>query len=289
MLTTALAYYPTEITKYFGGVDPGTPYMHRVRVDGLTAGTTYNYSVTQGATTHNASFRTAPGANSNVRFLVYADSETEPESTGKFEPYGTTSGKYWFDQTQGYRNNLQMMTSRNPDFIAIAGDLVEAGNEQRDWDEFWKHNAGTYGNIAGYVPILPAMGNHENHSGNDGGGGFYTTPLANAAAARYRAYFETPDNGSGNPAVQDRYYRVDYGPITYITLDSSNGLPNSSVKDTNWYLDGASDAPDFNPGSAQYQWLEQQLADAQATSRFTFVQFHHVPYSVGPHGFEPRC
>jgi hypothetical protein len=34
-------------------------------------------------------------------------------------------------------------------------------------------------------------------------------------------------------------------------------------------------------------WLEQQLADARATSRFTFVQFHHIPYSVGPHGFEP--
>ncbi|MCX7428101.1 MAG: metallophosphoesterase [Planctomycetia bacterium] len=290
VLTTALAYYPTEITKYFGGVNPGTPYMHRVRVNGLTAGTTYNYSVTQGATTYNAAFRTAPTANSSVRFLVYGDSETEPESTGVkvacSEPYGNWDRPYWLDQTEGYRINLQTMKARNPDFIAIAGDLVESGNEQRDWDEFWKHNAGAYNNIASYVPILPAMGNHENYGGPDGGSGYNLTTAA-AAAARYRAYFETPDNGSGNPVVQDRYYRVDYGPITYITLDSSNGLPNDSVKDTNWLLDGAVEAPDFNPGSAQYVWLEEQLADAQATSRFTFVQFHHVPYSVGPHGFNP--
>jgi len=34
----------------------------------------------------------------------------------------------------------------------------------------------------------------------------------------------------------------------------------------------------------QYQWLENQLADAQTNSRFTFVSFHQVPYSVGYHG-----
>ena len=100
-----------------------------------------------------------------------------------------------------------------------------------------EHNAGAYGNIASYVPILPAMGNHENYGGPDGGGGYNAT-TANAAAARYRTYFETPDNGSGNPTVQDRYYRVDYGPITYITLDCTNGLPNDSDKDTNWLSRG---------------------------------------------------
>lgn len=157
--------------------------------------------------------------------------------------------------------NYHFLESFDPDFIAIAGDIVESGNEQRDWDEFWKHNAGQYNNIAGSVPIFPAVGNHENHSGGDGGGGFYTTPLAKDAVARYRAYFETPDNGSGKPEHQDRYYRVDYGPITFITIDSSNGSPHQSKQDTNWYLLGegeASDdnpewgegeAPDFNPGS----------------------------------------
>jgi len=25
--------------------------------------------------------------------------------------------------------------------VAIAGDLVQSGGEQRDWDEFWAHNS----------------------------------------------------------------------------------------------------------------------------------------------------
>ncbi|HBR96706.1 MAG TPA: hypothetical protein DD979_04935, partial [Gammaproteobacteria bacterium] len=115
-----------------------------------------------------------------------------------------------------------------------------------------------------------------------------TSELAQQAMARYRTYFETPDNGSGKAYLDDRYYRVDYGPVTYITLDSSNGDDSDISKDTNLYLAGEAnggEAPDFNPGSEQYQWLETQLADAQAHSLFTFVQFHHSPYSVGPHGY----
>ncbi|MBL0715891.1 MAG: metallophosphoesterase, partial [Desulfosarcina sp.] len=303
VLADKLAYHPDEISKHFGGVDPGTPYLHRVRVDGLSPGTTYDYTVRQVDSAFTGTMKTAPRRNSDVRFIVYADSETEPESTGKTrrnsEPFGNFDRQYWLDQTDGYMINIQSMASRNPDFIAIAGDIGESGNEQRDWDEFWEHNAGQYNDIAGSVPIFPAVGNHENHSGGDGGGGFYTTPLAKDALARYRAYFETPDNGSGKTEHQDRYYRVDYGPITYITIDGSNGSPHQTRQDTNWYLLGEGEtsndnpewgegeAPDFNPGSTQYQWLEEQLADAQKKSRFTFVQFHHSPYSVGPHGFNP--
>ncbi|MCA9093544.1 MAG: hypothetical protein KDA68_08670, partial [Planctomycetaceae bacterium] len=59
----------------------------------------------------------------------------------------------------------------------------------------------------------------------------------------------------------------------------------ATSSDTNWLLANGAGIPDFNPGSTQYAWLEAQLADAESKSQFTFVQFHHVPYSVGPHGF----
>ena len=42
-------------------------------------------------------------------------------------------------------------------------------------------------------------------------------------------------------------------------------------------------APDFHPGSLQYAWLTNNLADAQRNARFTFVVNHHCPYSVGQH------
>ena len=65
-------------------------------------------------------------------------------------------------------------------------------------------------------------------------------------------------------------------------MDSSDGLPHKSAADTNHNLEG-SNAPDYNPGSEQYRWLEAQLVDAQKKSRFTFVQFHHTMFGSGPH------
>ncbi|MCA9097752.1 MAG: metallophosphoesterase, partial [Planctomycetaceae bacterium] len=283
-----LAYHANEVPLLPGGVDPGNPYQHRIRVTGLQEGTTYSYSVVQGAETFNGTFKTIPDQNSSVRFVVYGDSETEPESTGakvNWEvPFSSTSRQYVVDQTEGYKQNLNIIESRNPDFIGIAGDIVESGGEQRDWDEFWRHNSGSYNDVASHIPILAAPGNHENFGGPGGLGG-YSDAAAIRARDKFSTYFEAPDNGSGVSTFEDRYFRVDYGPITYIVLDVTNGANHATSSDTNWLLANGAGIPDFNPGSTQYAWLEAQLADAESKSQFTFVQFHHVPYSVGPHGF----
>ncbi|MGE0378472.1 MAG: GEVED domain-containing protein, partial [Planctomycetaceae bacterium] len=297
VLAPELAYHPAEVPLLPGGVDPGAPYKHSIRVGGLNAGTQYDYTVIQGANTYNRHFQTSPADNSSVRFIVYGDSETEPESTGwrtgwvapSAVPPGSTGRPaglttYVVDQTEGYKQNLSLIESRNPDFVGIAGDIVQSGGEQRDWDEFWRHNAGDIGNIAATTPILAALGNHENYGG-PGGFGSYTDSGVIRARDKFKTYFETPDNGSGVSTFEDRYFRYDYGPITFISLDITNGLPDQSSQDTNFAIGAGPNLPDFNPGSTQYQWLEAQLADAQANSQFTFVQFHHVPYSVGPHGF----
>lgn len=289
VLATALSYHSTELDKFSDGKAPQVPYIHRIRISSLQSGTEYDYTLKQGGETYTRQFRTVPSATESIRFMVYGDSETEPESTGKKtawpKPYGEKKRPYVVDQTQGYRQNLKVMKSRKPNFIAIAGDLVETGGEQRDWDEFWRHNAGELNDIASTTPILPAVGNHENYSGPAGG---YDAKAARLAVKKYQTYFETPRNGTGNSVYDDRFYRIDYGPISYITIDVSDGLPDKSNRDTNFALlgrRGKGNPTDFNPGSAQYQWLENELADAQKKSRFTFVQFHHIPYSVGPHGF----
>lgn len=289
LLKRELDYGPSELAQLPTSGSPRLHYLHRVRIEGLRPGTSYYYSIRQENETFAGRFRTVPEPDASVRFIVYADSETEPESTGKAvdwpQPYTRAKRLYVADQTEGYRQNLLVMKKRQPDFIAIAGDIVEKGGRQLDWDEFWRHNAGDLGDIAGAIPIFPAVGNHENYAGADGG---YTVAGARRGLGKYQAYFETPDNGSGNAAFEDRFYRVDFGPVTWITLDSSDGSPDKSEADSNHLLAGehdGGDAPDFNPGSVQYQWLERQLADAQQRSRFTFVQFHHSPYSIGPHGF----
>lgn len=281
-----LAYNPLKPEP--GGPHPDLPWLHSVRVTELQPGTRYPYAVRQQLETFESVFQSAPEADQPIRLVVYSDSETEPESStsppvdwpahaASNRPEGMT--RYVADQTVGYRENLRIMAARKPDLILIPGDLVETGGEQRDWDEFWRHNAGDYGALATSVPILPALGNHENYAGPAGG---YSAEGANFATAKYLTYFDVPGNDAADPHHVGRYYRIDYGPITLITLDSSDGLPHQTASDTNHSLQG-SHAPDFNPGSQQYLWLERQLADAQKSSRFTFVQFHHTMYGSGPH------
>jgi hypothetical protein len=282
----ALRYNPWKEEP--GGPHPDLPWLHSVRVTGLPTGGVVEYRVEQGPEQFSGRLQTAPTADTPIRLAVFSDSETEPESStsppvewpvpaGAARPDGLS--RYVANQTVGYRENLKLIAAAEPHLLLIAGDLVETGGEQRDWDEFWKHVAGDEGHLASRVPILPALGNHENFAGPGGG---YTAEGADFSTAKYLTYFDLPSNGAASSAHHGRYYRVDYGPVTIITLDSSDGLPHKTEHDTNHSLEG-SQAPDFNPGSEQYRWLEQELARAQRHSRFTLVQFHHTMFGSGPH------
>jgi hypothetical protein len=168
---------------------------------------------------------------------------------------------------------------------------VETGGEQRDWDEFWRHNTNRdrEHSTAGKIPVMAILGNHEYYEGSLLGG--FNQPGSERAVKRFLTYFESPANNSPVSEQENRYYCLKYGPATFIALDVCNNGPNKSGDDTNFYLLGENDqdggnAPDFGPGSRQYTWLEARLKEAQIESMFTFVLFHHSPYSSGPHGYQ---
>ena len=289
------------------------PWHHRHRITGLETGTRYTYAVELAdGSSYTNTFRTAPGSDRSVRFICYSDSETEPESTGKFENWEAPPNasifhpsKYFVDSTVGYASNIVQMVRRDPDFYLIAGDLVQYGYEQRDWDEFWRHNAGVRNDPAGSAPIFAAPGNHDymcsglnsdNRADYDGG---------EAAISRFLRYFEHPSNGVPSSAYEDSrdrsqlFYRQDYGRVTVISIDTNNGDDSDPEKDscTVLYRDASKvpaeyaptagqapcRAPDFNPGTPQFNWLTNQLADAQMKGQFIFVLNHHMPHSVGYH------
>jgi 3',5'-cyclic AMP phosphodiesterase CpdA len=197
----------------------------------------------------------------------------------------TKDRKYPVDQTTGYAQNLVVISERSPDFIAIAGDLVQSGGEQRDWEEFWSHNAA----VASSVPIIPALGNHE-YFGGPGKLGRYATVDSERAVAKFKTYFDVPGNNAGENEHAERYYALKYGPVTLIVLDGTDGLPHQSDRDANWRLVGEGEggvAPDWHEESEQYHWLANELAIAQADGQLVFVMFHGSPYTSGVHGQPP--
>ncbi len=263
-----LAYHLAE----YGDLDEAgpVPWRQSVTIDGLVPGSDYALTVRQDGAEAPLALRT-PDASS-AHFVVLADVETEPESAGArvaWPARGQDERRYPVDQATGYAANLEAIAAKQPEFIAIAGDLVESGGEQRDWDEFWRYHA----TVAAAVPVVPALGNHDYYGGPGELGG-YKPAGTSRALAKYRSYF-----------AREPYYVYEHGPVALVVIDVNNGLPERSANDTNWYLDGT--APDWAPGSPQYAWLETALATAQRDRAFTFVMFHPAPYSSGIHGRAP--
>lgn len=254
------------------------PYRHVVELDGLQPGSHYAYEVVQDGELARGEFRT-PSADAEVRFVVYGDSETEPESVGKHASWSdpddaVAERRYPVDQSAGYTANLETIASRRPDFVAIAGDLVQSGGEQRDWDEFWRHNAP----LAATTPIIAAAGNHD-YFGGPGDLGLYSDSGARRSIAKFQSYFPT-----------DTYYAVDYGPLVVLVIDANSGSPERSASDTNWYLNGEQAGgvvPAWQSGSLQAKWLERTLDEARQNGQAAFVVFHPAPYTSGIHGLPP--
>ncbi|MCK6210055.1 metallophosphoesterase [Georgenia sp. EYE_87] len=363
-----MEYTEAELTQEIRGLEQGSwlladsNYKHAVTLDGLKADHTYRYTVEQGGQKHSGTFATAPTAEKwkDLRVVAFSDSETEPygavehrewelhpqtgytdgsaerpgpgslwaEKYGSTTRYGEFTLRYPMDQQRALIENTQWIEQADPDLMLIAGDLAQGSGYQPAWDEFWRHFAGEYGTLATHTPLITALGNWETYAALNGG---YGTDEDRSPAVisrnRYHEYFDTAGD-EANPQFKDSYHRVDYGPLTVLTLDSTNGVPDEdadtgmlsgeiySGDDTNLNearrttdtqgeftaenYDGAftevfpgttpedSDLPNFNPGTEQWAWAEEQLADAREQGQIVVVQFHHAAYSNGVHGTPPN-
>jgi len=271
-------------------------FKHSLLLEGLNPGTKYSYTVRQGASSFTSAFRTAPATDGvdRLRIIVFADSETDPEGRVTYRdwepahqhPDGTGRPaevtNYLVTETEGFIENLKVIESRQPDFVMLAGDIVQGGGYQRAWDEFFFHTAGKFGKLMTHTPLLLAMGNWETFGARNGE---YAPEAIHASRRKSLAHIDGAPNN--NPKYDNAYYRTDYGPVTILTLDSTNGVPDDTDFDTNTNIDRATypgdDQPDINPGSDQWNWAMAQLKDARAKGQVIFVQFHHVPYSSGGH------
>ncbi|SDD22687.1 Por secretion system C-terminal sorting domain-containing protein [Algoriphagus faecimaris] len=344
-LVPEIYYTSQEKNQLIGGLSQGSwlygdqTYRYRVALPELEAGKSLSYEVSLSSETFRSDFKTKPAQDwENIRFIALSDSETEPRGrdrhrpwapgTPLLRPFGLTVPDLWkekfgfitqsgieiphylLSETQGYAENLKVIKSRNPDFIVMPGDLTQGGGYQPAWDEFFRHNAGEFDEVLSKSAIIPALGNWENYGGISGGYQYNERGefAPKVGRMRFHAYFETPEE---DPLKKHRqsYYRVDYGPVTILTLDSSNGTPDQSASDfseeekisgkeltelgtdtqenftaAEYQANGGTDLSGFAPGSDQYVWLEENLKQASESGQLIFVQYHHIAYSSGEHG-----
>lgn len=145
-------------------------YVYEATLKDLQPDTSYDYAVDLGSeSSAPGTFRTFGSSPAEVRFLVYGDSRSNPKT-----------------HTKVAREFLK----HKPDFILHTGDLVARGKDYSLWGrEFFDPLKG----IIDHVPLLPAIGNHEEDGTN------------------YFAYFHLPQ--------PERWYSFDLGPVHVVALD----------------------------------------------------------------------
>lgn len=264
-----LEYTQKEQNQTIKGLEKGSwlksnsNYKHVIELENLTPNTKYNYSVTQDGITYNESFQTAPSKNqySQIKVIAFADTETEPygriekrewemsyknpyqkgslerpgkdslwdKKFGNKNRYGKFNLKYPLTQDVALKENINHIINAKPNLMLVAGDLVQGGGYQAAWDEYFRYFAGEVANLGSKVPVLTALGNWETYAAlNNGYGTKEDRSPVVISRNKYHIYAHTKGD-ENNPQYKNSYYRTDYGPLTILTLDSTNGTPDENI------------------------------------------------------------
>ncbi|MGG4396986.1 S-layer homology domain-containing protein [Paenibacillus thiaminolyticus] len=166
--------------------DIGTVRVHKAVVDGLEPGTAYVYRVGDGDShVSEGSFRTAGTAEDPAKFLFFGDSQAS----------NAAGFKLWGDI-------LRKAATDHPDFdfILQAGDMVEDGFKENEWNMWFKEAQ----DILTDTTIVSVVGNHE-----------VTGTRKNDD---FLAHFNNPENGIDS--LKGSNYSFDYHNAHIVVLNS---------------------------------------------------------------------
>jgi hypothetical protein len=206
-------------------IDVKPDHIVDARLEKLQPASRYRYKVTVGDATWEGEFATAPPAGKDVpfEFVVYGDSRNGVEQ---------------------HRRVIERVAQEVPDFVLGTGDMVDDGNRQDQWQQFFDvENRLLRDNV-----YFPALGNHD----RQGGG---------RTADTYRAYFSVPENGGDT----ERYYAFTYATARILVLDS-NAYSFALTDQTSWIE------------------RELIAARQDPAVHHIFIVMHHPPFSISLHG-----
>ena len=212
----------------------GAFQIHSATITGLMPGTRYGYQVGTGEFWSEVhSFTTAEARAGDFDFLVFGDSQS-------------INYNVWRGTLQAAFQALPVAA-----FFTNVGDLVDVGQDYREWDAWFAGAAG----VIEKIPVMPASGNHET----------YTPERRFSLPAFFAAQFRLPANGPEE--LQGQVYSFDYGDVHFVVLDSQQGEEERFV-------------PDML--AKQRRWLENDLAATDKTWKIGFI--HRPLYGNKPNG-----
>ena len=189
-----------ETTKEYTGTagQPGAPdtwWWHKIVLDELDAGTTYEYQVGDGTYWSGTnSFATAPepdglGSGYSFSFINLNDSQ---------DPNGGQTHTIW-GQTLA---RAAAKTSNEHAFVLHAGDHVDNGSNEDQWQAYFDQSQAVYNKSV----LAGATGNHDAGS-NSGSANKY----------QYRFNYDMPTD---SPKATGMYYSFDYANAHFTVLNS---------------------------------------------------------------------
>ncbi len=249
-------------------LEPGTQYCYRVYL-----GTSPANAIDLLGTDSAPSFWTQvpPGASQSFSFAVIGD-----------WGYVGSSG------TNSYQANLMsLIASSGARFVLTTGDNGYPSGNQTNFGDLVQTGAdisAIFGPSFWKVPgdsmaIFPSMGNHGFSSSDTNHPYLLTWPQDRAVSSSNGRYVKETYcclNGTSSASYPSAWYAFDAGPARFYILqaawsDSNVGTTTDYKNDYDYH---------WASGTAQYQWLQADLAAHPSVLKFAF--FHYPLYSDNP-------
>lgn len=294
-------------------------WRHEAEITGLTSGNKIDYQVTSkpenggDAKSKIYNLTPAPESGKPLKILLTSDHQLKPMTAANLQQVKETVGNIdavfmagdlvnipdraseWFDDNRG-----------GAFFPALQG------RANYEIDSNGVKTAYTGGEIIQNAPLFTAIGNHEvmgRRGKSDSLGGEYNDTIPRAVAKNlygesslsansfntdtYEEIFSLPESKVGG----EKYYATTFGDVRLVVLYATNiwRVPNLDPDAKGKYRERAADfdKPEnwgygqhlfepIDPGSAQYNWLVEELNSPEfQQAKYKIVMFHHPVHSLG--------
>lgn len=204
----------------------GPCHHHRVRFTGLEPDRLYHFRVgSESDWSEWSTFRTAADRPARFRFLYLGDTQNDIQSQA----------------TRVARRAL--LDCPDARFVAHAGDLVDRGNRDDQWGEWFR----AYDPMTALVSQLAVPGNHDYRFVDE------NDRDRRVLAEHWTMNFDFPE--CDLEGLSGSVYRLDVMGVRFLGLNSMERMPE------------------------QVEWIRRQLADNP--NRWTIVMFHHPLFASG--------